>query len=268
MHVYYVSLTRESRSLYRPTVLSVLAVVLVHKPTAKRRQFLNKHSCSFTHLVAHALHLGAIEVSLRLRAAHLEVVLALRLRLRRRGSIASTRRSGPPRRRGRAPPRHPPRAARRRPRLPAAARRREGLRARRERATRREAFGQRVFAVAAAPGRPGNVAPRAAANDAAVDSSLRSTCEDDAANAVDATRRVIARAGGAGGRPRGGGRVEQSRGLPSESERQAREHATAAAGGGMVFLWKGAGRTRDLSGGLFTSRGCVRRWGRFARVCR
>ena len=35
MHVYYVSLTRESRSLYRPTVLSVLAVVLVHKPTAK-----------------------------------------------------------------------------------------------------------------------------------------------------------------------------------------------------------------------------------------
>ena len=60
-------------------MLSVLAVVLVHKPTA--RTFYLANSCSFTHLVAHALHLGAIEVSLRLRAAPRSGT-ALRLRLR------------------------------------------------------------------------------------------------------------------------------------------------------------------------------------------
>ena len=137
MHVYYVS--PKARQGYIQLCCLFWRWCWFTSPPPEP---LFEYSCSFTHLVAHALHLGAIEVSLCLRAAHLEVVLALRLRLQRRGSIASTRRSGPPRRRGRASPRHPPRAARRRPRSPAAARRREGeARARRERATRREAVG-------------------------------------------------------------------------------------------------------------------------------
>ena len=124
----------------------------------------------------------------------------------------------------------------------------------------------RVFAVAAAPGRAGNVAPRAAANDAAVDSSLRSTCEDVAANAVDATRRVIARAGGAGGVAPVGAGAWSSRAVFPLSRSVRRDSMQRRRRGGTVFLWKRAGRTRDLSRGLFTSRGSVRRWGRFARV--
>ena len=111
--------------------------------------------------------------------------------------------------------------------------------------------GSRVSAAAAAPGRAGNVAPRAAANDAAVDSSLRSTCEDVAANAVDATRRVIARAGGAGGvAPVGAGAWSSRAVLPLSRSVRRESMQRRRRGGGTVFLWKGAGRTRDLSGGL------------------
>ena len=128
MHVYYVSLTRDPG-------LDQLCCLFWRwywftSPPPKCRQFLNKHSCSFTHLVAHALHLGAIEVSLRLRAAHLEVVLSLRLRLRDDGArsprrVARVRRGG---------------AVVRRLDIPRVYRRLRG-RARRERATRREAVG-------------------------------------------------------------------------------------------------------------------------------
>ena len=78
MHVYYVSLKERLRNKQ----LCCLFWRWCWFTSPPPEHFYLANSCSFTHLVAHALHLGAIEVSLRLRAAHLEVVLALRLRLR------------------------------------------------------------------------------------------------------------------------------------------------------------------------------------------
>ena len=58
-----------------------------------------EYSCSFTHLVAHALHLGAIEVSLRLRAAQPPVnagdVEAANDRAAAADASDASRRSGP-----------------------------------------------------------------------------------------------------------------------------------------------------------------------------
>ena len=225
MHVYYVSLTRESRSLYRPSVLSVLAVVLVHKPTAKIcRQLLNKHSCSFTHLVAHALHLGAIEVSLRLRAAHLEVVLSLRLRLRDDGArsprrVARVRRGGAVVRRLDIPRVYRRDVHRVYRRLRGSSRDFErGGRGRRDERRLVTRFRRRGGAGSCRKRRAESRRERRRRGlEPAID--VRG-CRGERGGRDAAGHRSRRRRGG--GRPRGGGRVEQSRGLPSESERQAR----------------------------------------------
>ena len=200
-----------------------MVVVLDRKPTAKTRE-TTVYSCCFTHLVAHALDLGAIEGAFGVRAAHLEVVLTRRIELRdggvgrrrldgrrvaaiflggARGCLETGRVGGlfrPPRRGRRGE-----RGKRRRPRR-MSLRRRVGSRKRRaDRGGERRGRGLEPA-----------VDVREVRGGRAREQEYRRV-----------SRRSRRRRPSGGGRPRGGGRVEQSRGPPSESKRQAREHATA-----------------------------------------
>jgi len=202
-------------------------------------------SCCFTHLVAHALDLGAIEGAFGVRAAHLEVVLTRRIELLRvgewrrrldgrraaaivrvgdRGCLEAGRVGGlfrPPRRGRRGE-----RGKRRGPRR-SLLRRRVGSRERRaDRGGERRGRGLEPA-----------VDVREVRGGRAREQEYRRV-----------SRQPRRRRPSGGGRPRGGGRVEQSRGPPSESKRQAREHATAGE-------W-GRGR-RGRSPRALLSRGCV-----------
>ena len=233
------------------TTSSVLAVVLVLQ--AHRQNTLYARARLFLHSPrGTCTSPGAIEVAFP-RAADLEVVSCAPPP--RRGSIASTRRSGP--RGGAVVPRLDIPARGATSTAFTGAPRREGLRTRWERATRRE-DAVRAFRRRPAAGRPGNVAEsrrerRRRGLEPAVDVRGRR------GGRVDATRQVIARAGGAGGRPVGAGAWSSRAVLPLVG-RQAREHATAAAGVGRSSL-EGGGTDEDPPGAL-TSRG----WGSRARV--
>ena len=205
-----------------------MVVVLDRKPTAKTGltwTLTYKSSCYFTHLVAHALDLGAIEGAFGVRAAHLEVVLTRRIEIRdvgvgrrrldgrraaaivrrgARGCLEAGRVGGlfrPPRRGRRGE-----RGKRRRERRSLLSRRRVGSRKRRaDRGGERRGRGLEPA-----------VDVREVRGGRAREQEYRRV-----------SRRSRRRRPSGGGRPRGGGRVEQSRGPPSESKRQAREHATA-----------------------------------------
>jgi hypothetical protein len=241
LDVYYVSLKVGDTI----TAKSVVVVVLDRKPTAKTRE-TTVYSCCFTHLVAHALDLGAIEGAFGVRAAHLEVVLTRRIELRDVG-VGRRRLDG---RRAAAIVRRgdrgcleagrvgglfrPPRRGRR------------GERGKRRRERRSLLSRRRVVSRERRADRGGERRGRGLEPAVDVREVRGGRAREQEYRRV--SRRSRRRRPSGGGRPRGGGRVEQSRGPPSESKRQAREHATAGEGG--------RGR-RGRSRRALLSRGCV-----------